>query len=121
MTDNAEAEVPALLQDIVFWGIRLLRHLGGVGEERFVADLLLCDACRWRMVCIGEAAGRVKQLRPELSDRHPKFELARAYAMRNRFAHGYDALDRGIARQAATISMPIFVQEAQRAIDGWAG
>jgi uncharacterized protein with HEPN domain len=121
MTDSREAEVRALLQDIVFWGTRLSQHLHGVDEKQFVADELLCDACCWCMVCIGEAAGRIRQLRPELSDRHPKFELARAYAMRNRLAHGYDALDRGILWQAATISIPVFVREAQRAIDASIG
>ncbi|MGN6585438.1 MAG: HepT-like ribonuclease domain-containing protein [Rhizobiaceae bacterium] len=118
MTYRPDEETAALLRDIVFWGNRLARHLQGLDEARFLAEELICDACCWCMVCIGEAAGRIRQLRPDFSDLHPDFELAKAYAMRNRLAHGYDALDLGLLWEAATVSVPIFVRQAHSAIDG---
>jgi uncharacterized protein with HEPN domain len=117
MTGGYREEAAALLRDIVFWGTRLTHHLRNVDEPRFLSDTLLSDACCWSMICIGEAAGRIRQLHPDFSERYPNFELAKAYAMRNRLAHGYDALDLGLLWEAATVSVPLFVQQAQFAID----
>jgi len=118
MNSRIDEETTALLRDIIFWGARLAQHLRDVDEIRFLADERISDAACWCMICIGEAAGRIRQLRPDFSDRHPDFELAKAYAMRNRLAHGYDALDLGLLWEAATTSVPTFVQQAQFAIDG---
>ena len=84
MTYRLDEETVALLRDVVFWGNRLARHLQGVDERRFLADELISDACCWCLVCIGEAAGRIRQLRPDFrtaiqilsSPRHIRCEIA---------------------------------------------
>jgi uncharacterized protein with HEPN domain len=117
MIANSSEAATALLRDIVFWGNRLAEHLAGVDEVRFVADAIICDASCWCMVCIGEAAGRIRRLQPDILDHRPYFELAKAYAMRNRLAHGYDALDPGLLWEAVTVSVPALVRQVQFAID----
>jgi uncharacterized protein with HEPN domain len=118
MISSPDKETTALLRDIVFWGDRLARHLTGVDEVGFAADAVVCDASCWCMMCIGEAAGRIRRLHPNILDHHPGFELAKAYAMRNRLAHGYDALDLGLLWEAATVSVPALLQHVQFALDG---
>lgn len=111
-----DTETQALLEDIVVWGDRLARHLTAIDEKAFYKSPLICDAACWCIVCIGEAAGRIRQFRPDIAQRHAGLELAKAYAMRNRLAHGYDTLDVGLLWFSATESVPALVEEARSAI-----
>ena len=106
-----------LLSDIVFWGERVSQHLSGVDEAEFLSTPALSDAVCWCISCIGEAAGRLRQEWPDVDARNAELELANAYAMRNRIAHGYFDLDEEILWQAATVSIPKLVAAARRVLD----
>lgn len=59
----------------------------------FKANTLVQDAVIRNIEIIGEAAGRLQKLDPELSDRRPDLHLDLAYRMRNALIHGYEAVN----------------------------
>jgi len=117
MTVSDRPEMVRLFSDVVFWGERIIDHLHGVTEDEFASDRLRCDAVRWCIACIGEAAGKIVQRWPDLGPLHAELELSNAYAMRNRISHGYFSIDFGIVWRAATESVPALVIAARREID----
>lgn len=114
MTDVVRA---ALLSDIVYWGERLASELANLQLDDFLADVSACDAACWCILCVGEAAGALHRANPDLADRFPELQLAKAYGMRNRLAHDYGGIDYGVVWQAATVSVPALVEAARRARD----
>ncbi len=67
---------------------------------------------------IGEAAGRLRTLDPDLQQRHPDLDLARAHTARNWIAYSYAVVDYGIAWNAATQSVPKMAA-ARALLQGW--
>ena len=53
-------------------------------------NVQLQDSVIRRLEIAGEAAGRVSE---QFRERHPAIPWARMVGMRNRVAHGYDAVD----------------------------
>jgi uncharacterized protein with HEPN domain len=117
MTPATDEELLRLLSDIVHWGDRVSSHVAGLTAEAFSTDASKCDAVCWCIACLGEAAGKVRQMRPRFAAEHPAIELSKAYAMRNRIAHGYSELDVGVLWQAATVSVPALLSAVRTAID----
>jgi uncharacterized protein with HEPN domain len=85
--------VEAWLRDMVVYGERLARHLDGVSESGFMADEMIRDAAAKCVEAIGEAAGQIARLEPDLESRFPDLRLADAYSARNRLSHGYHSID----------------------------
>lgn len=80
--------VEAWLRDIIVYGERLARHLDGVSRSVFLADELIQDAVAKCVEAIGEAAGQIARLEPDLESRYPNLRLSDAYSARNRLSHG---------------------------------
>lgn len=114
MTGFSDHAAGRLLADIVFWGERLAGHIDGFDERRFEQDRLACDAVCWCIACIGEAAGNIRRMHPDLVELSADLQLAHAYAMRNRIAHGYASVDLGILWNTATDSVPSLVEAARQ-------
>ncbi len=113
--------VEAWLGDIVAYGERLARHLDGVSRTAFLSDERIQDAAAKCVEAIGEAAGRVSRLRPELEERFPDLRLSDAYSARNRLSHGYHSIDYGILWATATKSIPATVKAARATLDSLRG
>ena len=83
---------------------RLVRsYVEGVTREDFLRDVQLQDSVIRRLEIAGEAAGRVSM---QFRKRHPAIPWARMIGMRNRVAHGYDAVDLGIVWTTARERIP---------------
>ena len=67
--------VEAWLRDMVVLGERLARHLDGVSESEFIADETIQDAVAKCVEAIGEAAGQIARLEPDLDSATPSFAL----------------------------------------------
>lgn len=105
-----------LLRDIIAWGERLAAHIGGMTREAFLDDPRTQDAVARCIEVIGEAAGQLRQIAPELEQRDPSLALSRAYGARNRIAHGYAAVDYGVLWTTAREAVPPMIQAARAAL-----
>jgi len=105
-----------LLSDIIAWGDRLAAHVADMTRERFLADPRTQDAVARCIEVIGEAAGQLRQIAPELEQRDPAPALSKAYGARNRIAHGYAAADYGLPWMTALEAVPPMVRAARSAL-----
>lgn len=113
---NASRELDLLLRDIIEWGERLEQHVASMTLDQFRNNPLAVDAICWCIACVGEAAGRARALQPDLAN--SEFQLAEAYAMRNRLSHGYYSLDERIIWNTAVNKMPALVRIAREHLGG---
>jgi hypothetical protein len=67
------------LSDIVEWGNRLDKHLAGVNWESFLNSPLLQDATSKCAEAVGEAAGQLLEIDPDLDNTYPDLQLRLAY------------------------------------------
>jgi uncharacterized protein with HEPN domain len=76
------------------------------------------DAVAKCVEAIGEAAGQIARMEPDLESRHPDLRLSDAYSARNRLSHGYHSIDYGVLWQMAKTSIPSTVEAARIALAG---
>jgi uncharacterized protein with HEPN domain len=86
MTKRSEHE---WLGDIIAWGERLQRHIAGVDRAGFLGSEVIQDAVCKCIEAVGEAAGKLDDLDPELDRTVPGLNLKLARRMRDRMTHGY--------------------------------
>ena len=83
---------------------RLVRsYVEGVTRDDFMRNVQLQDSVIPRLEIAGEAAGRVSE---QFRERHQAIPWARMVGMRNRVAHGYDAVDLDIVWTTARERIP---------------
>ncbi|MCU0619863.1 MAG: DUF86 domain-containing protein [Gemmatimonadaceae bacterium] len=91
------------LERIVVCAERVLDHTLGLEFDGFVADALRYDATLRNLEIMGEAAKRVPE---EVRARFPAVPWRDLAGFRDRLAHGYDALDDRVIRDAVTRGVP---------------
>jgi uncharacterized protein with HEPN domain len=69
---------------------RALGYVQGLTYEQFAADLRTIDAVSYAIVVLGEAAGALKEVGPNIA---PELPWADIRGMRNRVAHEYFGVD----------------------------
>jgi uncharacterized protein with HEPN domain len=104
------------LEDILQWGAKTGRYIGGMSAAEFAQDLKTIDAVSRCIEVIGEAASCLLRDFPEVLARHPDLELPAARAMRNRLSHGYFAIDVQVVWDTATVDVPKIVAAARAAL-----
>ena len=72
------------LADVISWSERLHGHLEGIDRETLLANNLVQDAVSKCVEAIGEAAGKLDDLNPELDKTVPDLDLKLARKMRDR-------------------------------------
>ena len=108
--------VEGCLRDIIAYGRRLARHLDGVSRSEFLANEMIQDAAAKCVEAIGEAAGQIARLEPDLELRYPDLRLSDAYSARNRLSHGYHSIDYGVLWTTVMRSIPATVEAATIAL-----
>jgi uncharacterized protein with HEPN domain len=101
------------LTDIVSWGERLQHHIAGIDREAFFKDTLLQDAVSKCVEAIGEAAGKLDDLNPELDRTAPDLNLKLARKTRDRLSHGYYRIDPVLLWETAIVAIPRTVASAR--------
>ena len=101
------------LSDIVSWGERMQRHIHGVERTKFLQDEMVQDAVAKCIEALGEAAGKLDDLAPELDRTVPDLNLRLARRMRDRMTHGYYKIDWSIVWDTASTSIPKTVEAAR--------
>jgi uncharacterized protein with HEPN domain len=105
------------VEHIVEWGEKIPTLIGNRSYDQFVSDVAVHLAV-WKCIeVVGEAAGRILQLAPDLVNRHPALPLKQAYGMRNRLTHGYKEIDLFILWNTARDFVPVMVSEARALLD----
>ena len=110
MTRRSERE---WLSDIVAWGERLQGHLAGIGREAFFANPLIQDAVSKCVEAIGEAAGKLDDVNPELDETVPDLNLKLARRTRDRLSHGYYNIDLALLWETVIAAVPTTVAAAR--------
>jgi uncharacterized protein with HEPN domain len=126
MADAMTARRTALdwFSDIVEWGNRPDKHLAGVNWESFLHSPLLQDATSKCAEAVGEAAGQLLEIDPDLDTAYPDLQLRLAYMSRNKLSHGYHTIDTAILWATVSEAIPRTVAAARKVIrdnDGSAG
>jgi uncharacterized protein with HEPN domain len=101
------------LTDIICWGERLHHHIAGIDREAFFMDALLQDAVSKCVEAIGEAAGKIDDLNPELDRMVPDLNLKLARKTRDRLSHGYYRIDPVLLWETAIVAIPKTVAAAK--------
>jgi uncharacterized protein with HEPN domain len=114
MIDAERVDLIRLLNDAAHWGERAESYVHGMSESEFMDDQKTADAVCWCIGCVGEAAGAIMRRWPNLKS---DLALAQAYAMRNRIAHGYFAVDLGVVWLVAKKFLPDLSASARRIIE----
>ncbi len=70
-----------------------LVFVDGMEKGQFLTDARTRDACCMNLIIIGETAKRVLQNWPDFADAHADFGWTRMTGLRNRIAHGYEAIN----------------------------
>lgn len=101
----------ALLRDMLDFSRRILRRI----EEKRFEDLAAEDYALGDMVVrplevVGEAANH---LSAECRYQHPEIEWAKIVGLRNRLIHGYTNVDWRVVWEAATVDIPILIQQIE--------
>ena len=94
------------LADIISWGERLPHHVAGINREAFFTDTLLQDAVSKCVEAIGEAAGKLDDLNPELDRTVADLNLKLARKTRDRLSHGYYRIDPVLLWETAIVAIP---------------
>jgi uncharacterized protein with HEPN domain len=110
MTKRRERE---WLSDIISWGERLQDHLSGIDRQAFFGSILIQDAACKCVEAIGEAAGNLDDLDPELDGNVAGLNLKLARKMRDRISHGYFQIDLEILWNTVTDAIPKTVAAAR--------
>jgi uncharacterized protein with HEPN domain len=110
MTKRRERE---WLSDIISWGERLQDHLSGIDRQAFFGSILIQDAACKCVEAIGEAAGNLDDLDPELDRNVADLNLKLARKMRDRISHGYFQIDLEILWNTVTDAIPKTVAAAR--------
>lgn len=118
MIAKARRPVAFWLEQIIAMAETLAEHISGMDADMFVADQKTIDATSWCISCIGESCGKILEIEPEFERRYGTFDLAAAYAARNRYVHGYFDLDVAQIWDTASIAVPRIKEMAQAIRDG---
>jgi uncharacterized protein with HEPN domain len=110
--------LPKHLDDALHAARLAVGFLGGKSVDEYLIDVLLRSAVERQVEIVGEACRRALEDTPELRARLP--EAAKAIAMRNRLAHGYDSVDDTLVFHTVVSSLPPLVQALQRELDAFA-
>ena len=105
------------LNDIVWWGEKLARHIDGMDELAFLSDERTQDAAAKCAEAVGSAAREVLDKDPQFDRKYPNARLAQAYASRNRLGHGYHSIDYSILWITVSQSIPATVEAAKAALE----
>jgi uncharacterized protein with HEPN domain len=98
--------------------VRQIRaYTAGFSEQAFLEDRKTQQAVILNLVIIGEAAGRLVDLAPELTGQYPEVNWRGIRGMRNRLAHGYFEVDLGIVWDTVQSSLPELESRVRRILD----
>lgn len=104
------------LNDIVWWGEKLARHIEHMDEQAFLSDEKTQDAAAKCAEAIGAAAKEVLDIDPEFDRKYPTARLSSAYSSRNRLSHGYHSIDYAILWVTVSQAVPATVEAARTAL-----
>ena len=98
-------------------GIRNIEnYTRGLTEKEFSESRIAQDAVFWNFAVIGEASRSLLQRFPDFVAKHQDLQLAAAYGMRNRLAHGYHKISLQIVWATLRSDLPAW---ARRAVGDW--
>ncbi len=109
--------LPKHLDDALYAARLALKFLAGHTLDDYRSDELLRSAVERQVEIVGEACRRALGDTASLRERVP--DAAKAIAMRNRLAHGYDTVDHGIVFNAVLLNFPPLALALERELTEW--
>jgi len=102
------------LQQMLDHAQEALDLLAGKDKNNLASDRVLELALVRLVEIVGEAATR---LSPEDQARYPSIPWREIIGMRNRLAHGYDAIDPNVLWDTIRIDLPPLIDELKRLLE----
>ncbi|MCA9879639.1 MAG: DUF86 domain-containing protein [Thermomicrobiales bacterium] len=103
------------LHDVMVSCQAIIAYTEGLDFDEYLQSPMVRDAVERRIEIIGEALNRARQLDPDLAERIP--EWRDIVGMRNRLAHGYEAVDNRAVWVALTERMPLLQAQVAAMLD----
>lgn len=98
------------LGDIIVYGERAIRHLGGLDQVAFVADEKTYDSAVRCLAVVGEA---VFKLPKPFQAAHPTIPWHLIAAMRHRLVHDYGGVDNATVYRVLKNDLPSLIVEVR--------
>ena len=99
----------------ILGGIRNIEnYTRGLTEKEFSESRIAQDAVFWNFVVIGEASRSLLQRFPDFVAKHQDLQLAAAYGIRNRLAHGYHKISLQIVWATLRSDLPALRLQIER-------
>ncbi len=92
---------------------RIQSYTAGLTETEFRSSQLVQDAVIRNFEVIGEAAGKLLSLAPEIAASHPEIPWHLPRGMRNFLAHVYWSVDAATIWSTVTDDLPAFRQQIE--------
>lgn len=102
------------LTDIVKSSNRIYNYTVGISFNEFLADQMRIDAVARNLEIIGEA---VKNISPEIRERHPEIEWQNIGGLRNILAHGYFKVDNTVLWRIVQNDVPLLQSQMLRILE----
>lgn len=86
-------------------------YVEGMQRADFLDDTRTQQAVVMNLIIIGEAATKLLQETPDISEQHPNIAWRNMRGMRNRLAHGYFEIDMDVVWDTVTHALPDLIEK----------
>ena len=86
-------------------------YVEGMQRADFLDDTRTQQAVVMNLIIIGEAATKLLQETPDITEQHPDVAWRNMRGMRNRLAHGYFEIDMDVVWDTVTHALPDLIEQ----------
>jgi len=113
----SEPDSATLLTHILDAALKATSYVEGMSKDQFLSDDRTQQAVILNLVIIGEAATKLMDRYPKVTDLYPSTKWREMRGMRNRIAHGYYEINLDVVWETVSVALPELVEQL-RGVEG---